>query len=395
MPDIQEATTRAASNAQVELAALVNPIEEWAQVFQTAFVNATAIGSRIAADPAPILAAIANNQAISAEFLAGFGLAFGSAYLDAAGDIPANVAAALALIEQGNIQQGVQDLLLGLTVTPVLSALLFSGLILQLPDVAAVLSNPFDNISRVINTGLSIGTLFNLAPLLVEPFAPALQLGVTAQQVYDAVEADDFEAAVNALISFPSQLVNTTVNGNPLLGNGGLLGDFGIVNALLNLRDAIAPVITPPVISTPISLSDTFNPSDASDTGLQGGQLVSLGADTESTFQQQNSLSAGPVETKKVKDVDEVTNTGATVALVSQTAGTSTGSNGAKVNKPGERLRVAFEGTFERIEKGFDDAVKGFDNALKGLGGRDKADKGGADTAGADAGAGEATSTGS
>ena len=237
MPDIQEATTRAASNAQVELAALVNPIEEWAQVFQTAFVNATAIGSRIAADPAPILAAIANNQAISAEFLAGFGLAFGSAYLDAAGDIPANVAAALALIEQGNIQQGVQDLLLGLTVTPVLSALLFSGLILQLPDVAAVLSNPFDNISRVINTGLSIGTLFNLAPLLVEPFAPALQLGVTAQQVYDAVEADDFEAAVNALISFPSQLVNTTVNGNPLLGNGGLLGDFGIVNALLNLRD--------------------------------------------------------------------------------------------------------------------------------------------------------------
>ena len=67
------------------------------------------------------------------------------------------------------------------------------------------------------------------------------------------------------------------------------------------------------------------------------------------------------------------------------------GKAGTSARRSGERLRTAFEGTVDRIEKGFDDAVKGFDNALKGLSGRDKADKadkGGADTAGVGAGAG-------
>ena len=103
MPDVQEATTRAVSNAQVELAALVNPIEEWAQVFQTAFVNATAIGSQIAADPAPILSAIGGNQVLTAQFLAELARGYVSGYLTAAGNIPANVEAAIQQIESGDI----------------------------------------------------------------------------------------------------------------------------------------------------------------------------------------------------------------------------------------------------------------------------------------------------
>ena len=90
-----------------------------------------------------------------------------------------------------------------------------------------------------------------------------------------------------------------------------------------------------------------------------------------------NSGQQAIVETNKVSDVDEVTNTGSdrrspSVKRAERRRGASTG---AKANKPGERLRTAFEGTVDRIEKGFDDAVKGFDNALKGLSGRDKSDK--------------------
>jgi hypothetical protein len=388
VPDIQEATTRAVSSAQVELAALANPIEEWSKVFQTAFANATELGSQIAANPAPILEAIGNSQLVSAEFLAAFGQAYVSALLPQLGMIPASIQSALEQIQQGNIQQGVGDLSLAF-VTPFIAPLLIGGLLLKLPEVAAVLSNPFDNISNVITTGLSIGTLFNLLPVVLDTLAPVLQIGVTGQEIYDGIQADDYEAAVNAVISFPSEMANTILNGasSSYIGNGGLLGSTGIAQAVLNLRAILASAITPPPVTPPVlPPAAAFAPNAASDTGIEGGQLLSLSAGSQSQVQQQDPPTSGP-QTTTIKDADKLTNSGAT--LVSQTAGTSTATtSGAKASKPGERLRTAFEGTVDRIEKGFDDAVKGFDNALKGLSGSKKADKSGAESAGANAGAG-------
>ena len=307
-------------------------------------------------------------------------------------------------------------MVLGLTINPFVGAIF--GQIASLPYLPGVLSNPAQNVANVIATATNIGTLVPLIGVLTGVLGPVLQIGFTGQEIYDAIQTDDFEAAVNAVISFPSDLANTTLNGNPAIPSGGLLGPYsatdvsGVITALLSLRPVIAGVINPPVLPpapppAPPTLSaftevnalgKTFTPGEAGDTGIQGGKLLSLNADPEGKVGQQD-LNSGPqaiVETKKVSNVDEVTNTGATVSLVSQSGGTSAaGSSSTKANKPGERLRTAFEGTVDRIEKSFDDAVKGFDNALKGLSGRDKSEKSGADAASAGAGASEGASAGS
>ncbi len=390
VPDMREAATKAVSDAHVQLSALVNPIEEWAQVFETAFVNAAAIGARIAADPAPILAAIGGNQAISAEFFVGLATNFVSAYLVQLETVPAAAQAAIELIRQGQIQQGVYDLVLNTTLAPIVLAAFESGALEALPNVAAVLGNPFENVSNVIATVLDPLALLNLIPVILEPIAPILQLAATAQQVYDGLEADDYEAAVNALISLPSDMANTVINGSPDVGNGGLIGpELSVAAAILGMRELIAPAITPPLASEPALMSEiaTFSPVEAGDTGLRDGQLVSLNEGAESPQKQQDPADA------KVKTADQLTNSGATTPLAGGSGNATSGSAGAATRKPGDRLRAAFEGTAERIDKGFNDAVKGFDNALKGVSARvTSKDQSANAGAGADAKASEGSS---
>ena len=50
------------SSAEVQLAALANPIAEWVTVVQTTFANVAALGQQFQSDPAPILAQILKNQ---------------------------------------------------------------------------------------------------------------------------------------------------------------------------------------------------------------------------------------------------------------------------------------------------------------------------------------------
>src|SRR3954468_3845625 len=68
MPGAQE-MQRTVSSVGVELSAVVNPIENWIQVFQKSAANLDAIGQQIAASPAPILKQIVVNQMAAFEDL--------------------------------------------------------------------------------------------------------------------------------------------------------------------------------------------------------------------------------------------------------------------------------------------------------------------------------------
>lgn len=387
--EIREATSRAVSEAQVQLSALANPIEEWAQVFETAFVNVANLGSQIAADPAPILSAIGDNQLITAEFFAQFAQAYLSGFLQAVGNVPASVEAAIQQIQAGNIEQGFSELVVALTLAPFVAPVL--GAFEYLAVLPNVLSNPAQNVANVITTATSLTTLFNLIGVLTGALGPVLQVGISGQQVYDAIQAGDYEAALNAALSFPREVVNTTLNGNPAIPSGGILGsaplpDAGIIKSFLDLRPVLAAAIAPPDLTPPSLMSTTFSPGEAGDTGLEGGQLISLSEGAETQEKQQDP----PVA--KSKTPDELTNSGAT-ALVSKSGNAASGSTGTTTRKPGERLRAAFEGTADRIEKGFNDAVKGFDNALKGFAGR-ATNKDAGESAGAGAGVGAGAGAG-
>ncbi len=382
------------------MSALVNPIEAWAQVFQTAFANTANIGSMIAADPAPILSTIGENQLLSTQFLAAFAEGFASGYLTAVGQIPATVEAAIAQIQNGQIDQGFANLLLGTTVNPFVAAIF--GQFASLAYLPGVLSNPAQNVANVIATATNIGTLVPLIGVLTGVLGPVLQIGFTGQEIYNAIEADDVEAALNAVINFPADLVNTTLNGNPAIPSGGLLGPYnpaevsGVITALLSLRPVIADVINPPALPSAAKMSMTFTPDAANETGIEG-LGITLPAE-------EGSPSPGPGEgevddaakvaaVETTKDSDKVTNKGAVLPFLNRSGTSLAGSNGASSHKPGQRLQAAFEGTVDRIEKGFKDAADGIDKAFKSLGNRDKKDDG-AGASGADAGAGSGSGSG-
>ncbi len=246
-------------SGDAHLAALVNPIEQWGAIFETTFENAAGIGARVAADPVPILGNVAGNQLITAQVLAEIATTFGSGFIEGAGQIPANLAAAVDKIAAGEIQQGVGDLALAF-LTPIVGAalpLLFGS---GFGNLQAVLSNPLANATNVVRAIVSVETLAGVGlPLLFDAIAPVLQVGVTAQAVYDGIEAGDFEAVANALISFPGDMVNTILNGSddPFIGNGGLLGENGLVNSLLTVRGLIADAIKPPEVTPAMALRAT------------------------------------------------------------------------------------------------------------------------------------------
>lgn len=59
------------------------------------------------------------------------------------------------------------------------------GSLMHLPDVIAVLQNPFVNAASVIETAVNGGIVNVGFPLLTNVLAPVAQLGLTGQAIYD------------------------------------------------------------------------------------------------------------------------------------------------------------------------------------------------------------------
>lgn len=244
----------ASSSASVELNALVNPIELWANVISTAVTNTGAIAETVLENPAPILGKIVGNQLITAEVLTSVATTFVSGFVSGVGTLPQQIEDAIRYgILEGNIYDGLLALATAF-LYPVVSGAF--GALMRLPDIVAVLQNPFLNAASVIETAVTQGIVGVGLPLLTNLLAPVAQIGLTGQAIYDGVQANDFEAVANAVISFPSDMVNTILNGNPEIGIGGLLGpEGGLVPGLLAFRQAIADSIHPPALVSPFSRS--------------------------------------------------------------------------------------------------------------------------------------------
>ncbi len=235
------------SSAPVELAALVNPIVLWAEALGETAGNVGSLATNVLQDPAPILEAFLRNQFAAGSTLVEVLVPFAKDLITGFAKVPQNTVTAVRNILRGDIFQGIGELATVL-ITPIAGAmfpLLFSG---GLDKITAILQNPFENISRVIGRVVSAQTLIGVGlPLLTDLIAPILQVGATAQAVFDGLKARNLEAVINAIISFPSDLFNTVLNGssNPMIGNGGLLGPNGLLAGLLGLRKGVADVIEP------------------------------------------------------------------------------------------------------------------------------------------------------
>ncbi|WNG95177.1 hypothetical protein [Mycobacterium sp. ITM-2016-00318] len=338
MPDVK---VPAISSAAAELTALANPIEEFATAFEQAFANADALREIIAANPAPILAAILTNQGSSLEVLAQVAQVVSDGLVtEFTNTVPGQLQSALDDITAGDVTDGLNN-----AFNAVLGAVVGAALPLAFGELgsqfAGIAQNPFENLSNVVNTvtnpQMVLGSV--LAPLgLIQGTINVV--GPTAEAFLGA--AEDPEAFANAILTFAPALTDALLNGD--LASPGLLTPFsGIVNNLLALRQAIANSIEPLV------------PAAAERTSLPAANETTIGA--ASTF----DVSIEETESTPKPDagVASKKDSGPTTApqLGSHGAGeTGTDSTKKRAN-PASDVRKGIEGAVKDVSKGLKNAA--------------------------------------
>jgi hypothetical protein len=255
MPAVQ-AAERALISANVQLAAAVDPIELWVQVFQTAAANLGVIGEQVAANPTPILSQVIANQVASFTALGNSLQSSAQTVNQIFQSAPDALQTALGQLQDGNIVGAVDT---------------FNNNIV-IPLTLAALQVVSDSLRPVVSTVQNFGKAFATLPddvfAVVLPMTYPLLSAVnaivqTAQDVSDGVAAGDAGAVVNALVNAPANLVGGVLNGagsilGGLLPAAGILTPYdpnfgflasGPISSLIALRETIAQALGAPVPS--------------------------------------------------------------------------------------------------------------------------------------------------
>ena len=210
LPDVQLPSIHV---ADVDLAALANPIELYTQVFQTALANTNTLIENTV--PGQLLNQILQNQVRSgAALLSGLSTA-GGGIAAAATQVPAALVTAVNQLTAGNVE-GAVNTLLGVPLAVAAPALNL------LPVLGTVLTQPLTNLVNVINAFTRDPQLTLLAvsgfitPLISAPAAAAAAI----QNVVNAVGTGDLGAVVNAVFTAPATIADGILNGGygPNLG---------------------------------------------------------------------------------------------------------------------------------------------------------------------------------
>ena len=249
MPAVQ-AAERALTSANVQLAASVDPIELWVQVFQTAAANLTVIGQQVAANPTPILSQVIANQVASFTALGNSLQSSAQTVNQIFQTAPDALQTALGQLQDGNIVGAVDT---------------FNNNIV-IPLTLAALQVVSDSLRPVVSTVTNFGKAFATLPddlfAVVLPMTYPLLSAVnaivqTTQDVSDGVAAGDAGAVVNALVNAPAHLVGGVLNGagsilGGLLPAAGILTPYdpnfgflasGPISSLIALRETIAQAL--------------------------------------------------------------------------------------------------------------------------------------------------------
>jgi len=265
-----------ASSAEVQLAALANPIAEWVTVVQTTFANVAALGVQFQNDPAPILAQLLKNQLANASTLA-------TALEGTVGVLGSQVAAlpsatllAAQQLAAGQFSAAVGTLFqagIGLILGPAISLIGATSII---TDGAQRFANV---VAAIPNALLPVGLA------AISPIAGAVySFGDAGQAVIDAARKGDVAGALSALANIPAIVTNAFLNGyppqfttgifSPLVDGGGF--GSGLIATLLDVRNAFAKALSsavPPAASAaslPTSaklISLTEAPTDSAQVG--------------------------------------------------------------------------------------------------------------------------------
>lgn len=312
------------SSAEVQLAALANPIAEWVTVVQTTFANVAALGQQFQSDPAPILAQILKNQLADFATVSKALDEAARGFMTQAGTLPAATGLAAQQLAAGQFSAAVGTLFqagIGLILAPAISLI---GATSVVTDTAQRFANV---VAALPNVLLPIG-LGVLSPVASAVYS----FGDAGQAVIDAARKGDVAGALNALVNIPAIVTNAFLNGYAPQFTPGVfspLASGGLIAVLLNARDTIAQALSsalPPAASaaslptsaTLISLTEA--PTDAAqvgDTAAKNG-ATTASVTTEATTEAATAPTA-PVVTEPVA-VTEPTTTEPTTTEPTTTA---------------------------------------------------------------------------
>ena len=386
MPDIHLPSIR---SAEAQLAALANPFDAYAQVFQDTIANLKPIIATAAADPAPILSKIISNQVAAVQALlkllpttaagvASAATTTGSATPGAVQALLTAIQTALSQVStaltttvppllqsavgdftSANIEGAINNLLLaGLTtvfpvtgvVAPALDVIaeplqnVVNAINTHLGPVGAILSNPLQNVVNVINAVTDGGVLSPLSEAVVGAIGPVINAaGATGAAIDNVISAagQGPAAFLDAVVTAPATVLGGVLNGGfgpnlaSLVGlppalitvlSGGLLNQMSFPGGALELPGAIPAFQT--LVQTIVNA--LVPPSIPAAMGLKLTSLTALKAPSALP-----SLTAGTVPLKTPRALKPkpttagATETGSTTdqsGKPTRTGGTDTGS---------------------------------------------------------------------
>lgn len=237
LPGIQ---VPAVHTADVQLAALLNPLEVFAPIIEQAVTNSQFIGQKIFESPMPILQALALNQLDGAGTLAGVGTDVAQALAAIALALPGNLQTAIGLLQTGEIDKALRTIengFIGPWVPLVMK---------DLPQLVNVLKKPLVD-AQVLIENVPISYLVGAGfPILNTFYAAQTQIinGVTG--VAEALSTGNPENIANAITTGAANLTRELLNGNPATNTHGLLGLYGPINGLLDANWTLGYFLRPP-----------------------------------------------------------------------------------------------------------------------------------------------------
>jgi hypothetical protein len=346
LPDISVPGIHA---AQVELAALANPADQWAQVVGAAIDNLGQLGQQVLADPAPVIQKIINNQLANSAVLGKAIDQASTAISTAVQGLPAVLQTASEQLAAGNVSGAVQTI-----IGPVLPLAL--GIIDGVLTGYSVVTNTAQNLANVVAAVPNL-----ILPTLLAVTGPVISginaVSDTAQNVVNGVTGGNVEAVVNALVGAPAQLTGAILNG---FGNGPLglpspgllspLGDLGGLTAgtiagLLSLRDTIAAALKPLANPTAQALDKTATTGTAVVDTTVSRPTVTLAVPSAPTAQ----LATAPETSSTTTDADSAP----TPSAGKHRAGA--GAGGTTVTKIRESISTSLGGTAKADKAGTSD----------------------------------------
>ena len=290
------------SSAEVQLAALANPIAEWVTVVQTTFANVATLGTQFQNDPAPILAQILKNQLANASTLA-------TALEGTAGVLVAGVTAlpAATLLAAQQLAAGQFSTAVGTLFQAGIALIL--GPAISLIQATSIIT---DSAQRFANVVAAIpNALLPIGLAAISPIAGAVySFGDAGQAVIDAARTGDVAGALSALANIPAIVTNAFLNGYPPQFTTGIFsplveGGFGsgLIAALLDVRNTFANALSsalPPaasVASLPSSAKLVSLAEAPTDAAQVGDTAAKTGATTASVTTEATTEPATDVTT--------------------------------------------------------------------------------------------------